>query len=309
MASPDPDIPFDRGVPDSGGVARVSPLVRRLIAPNPGPFTFTGTCTYIVGHGDVALIDPGPADERHIAAILAAVGGETVRHILVTHTHRDHSPAAAAIRLATGAPVIGCAPYQPARALALGEVNLLDAANDADYAPDAILRDGETIAAQQYTLRAVATPGHTMNHLAFSLTEESALFSGDHVMAWSTSIVAPPDGAMQAYMASLEKLLSRSDHILWPGHGGPVTDPQRFQRALFNHRRFREAAILARVEAGDMTIDRIVARIYAGIDPRLTTAAALSVLAHMEDMVSRGLVSTDGPVTLTAAFRPFGARS
>jgi glyoxylase-like metal-dependent hydrolase (beta-lactamase superfamily II) len=309
MASPDQDIPFDRSVPESDGVAQVSPRIRRLTAPNPGPFTFTGTCTYIVGHGEVALIDPGPADERHIAAVLAAVRGETVRHIVVTHTHRDHSPAAADIRRATGAPIVGCALYEPARALAIGEINLLDAANDADYAPDIVLGDGETIATPQYTLSAVATPGHTMNHLAFALHEEEALFSGDHVMGWSTSIVAPPDGSMQAYMASLERLLGRSDRILWPGHGGPVNDPQRFVRALFNHRRFREAAILARVEAGDSAIETIVARIYTGLDPRLTTAAALSVFAHMEDLVNRGLVATEGPVTLTAAFRLAGERA
>jgi glyoxylase-like metal-dependent hydrolase (beta-lactamase superfamily II) len=305
MASPDPlEIPFDRSFPDAVGVTHVTPLIRRLTAPNPGPFTFNGTCTYIVGRGDVAIIDPGPADERHIAAVLAAVDGETVRHIVVTHTHRDHSPAAAAIKATTGAPIVGCARYEPARALAFGEVNLLDAANDASYAPDVVLHDGATISGATYTLSAVATPGHTMNHLAFGLHEEDALFSGDHVMAWSTSIVAPPDGAMPAYMASLEKVIAGGYSILWPGHGGPVRDPQRFLRALFHHRRLREATILARVRAGDTNIETIVARLYAGIDPRLTTAAALSVFAHMEDLVGRGLVSTVGPVTLSALYRP-----
>ena len=297
------EIAFDRSFSERPGeVTQVSPLIRRVMANNAGPFTFTGTCTYIIGRAKVALIDPGPADPGHIGAILAAVRGETVQEIVVTHTHRDHSPAAAAIKSATGARIVGCAPYRPARSLAHGEVNLLEGANDIAYAPDVIMSDGETIAGPNFTLSAVATPGHTTNHVAFALAEEAALFSGDHVMAWSTSIVAPPDGAMADYLRSLEKILAREERIYWPGHGGPVGDPPRFVRALLQHRRMREAAILARVQAGDTRIETIVAQLYSGLDPRLTTAASLSVLAHLEDLVGRGLVAADGPPGLSADY-------
>ncbi len=189
----------------AGQVMRVSPLVRRLVAPNPGPFTFTGTCSYFVGAGEVALIDPGPDDPDHVEALLAAVPGEQIAKILVTHTHRDHSPAARAIQAATGAEIIGCAPHFPARDLALGETNKLDAANDLDHAPDRALADGDLIKGPGYSLRAIATPGHTMNHLCFELVEEKALFTGDHIMGWSTSIVAPPDGNMRLYLELARK--------------------------------------------------------------------------------------------------------
>ena len=301
MSAPDISNP-DPARPAAGQLQQVSPLVRRLVAPNGGPFTFTGTCSYVVGHGKVVIIDPGPDNPAHIAALLDAVKGETVSHILVTHTHRDHSPAAPALRAATGAPVTGCAPHHPARALALGEVAMLDAANDLAYAPDLVLADGEVLEAAGFELMALATPGHTMNHLCFVLPQENTLFSGDHVMAWSTSIVAPPDGSMAAYMASLDRLRGRAEAIYWPGHGGPVNDPQRFVRGLATHRRQRETSILARLAAGDRRIPQIVAAIYEGLDPRLKGAAGLSVFAHLEDLVARGLARSEGEPGLSAIF-------
>ena len=299
------DIPYDRSADAKPGeMTRLSPLVRRLIAPNGGPFTFTGTCTYIVGAGDVAVIDPGPDNAAHVARLLDALKGERVKTIVITHTHRDHSPAAAALKAATGARITGCAPHFQARGLNAGESNMLEGSNDLSYAPDHVMADGETLRGDGFTLTALATPGHTMNHLCFALPEERALFSGDHVMAWSTSIVAPPDGAMGPYMASLDRLRGRDEEIYWPGHGGPVREPQRFVRALAHHRRQREASILTRLAAGDATIAAIVAKIYDGLDPRLTGAAALSVFAHLEDMTQRGLAVCDGAPTLTGRYGP-----
>lgn len=283
----------------SGVVTRLSPLTRRLIAGNPSPFTFTGTCSYIVGEGEVAIIDPGPANEGHLAALLAAVAGERVSHIVVTHTHRDHSAGAAALQRKTGAPIVGARAHVARE----GAPNGLDAAHDLAYAPDAALADGARIAGRGFTLEAIATPGHAANHLCFALLQENALFSGDHVMAWSTSIVAPPDGSMADYMASLERLRRREEAIYWPGHGGPVREPQRYVRALAHHRRQREAAILVRLEAGETGIPEIVARVYAGLSPALIGAASLSTLAHLEDLVARGLVASDRPPALSAQFR------
>ena len=303
MSQPAEDVPYDRRVDAAPGELRqVSPLVRRLIAPNGGPFTFTGTCSYIIGQGSVAVIDPGPEDAAHLAALLTALQGETVVHILVTHTHRDHSPGARALKAVTGAPIIGCAPHWQARALAAGEPAHLDAANDKDYAPDHALADGETVSGQGYTLGALATPGHTMNHLCFSLAEENTLFSGDHVMAWSTSIVAPPDGSMGAYMASLDKLRGRPETIYWPGHGGPVNEPQRFVRALAHHRRQREVSILNCLKVGPRGVAQIVERIYDNLDPRLKGAAALTVFAHLEDLCARGEAGAAGAVTLDGVY-------
>ncbi|MGL4973945.1 MAG: MBL fold metallo-hydrolase [Bosea sp. (in: a-proteobacteria)] len=287
-------LTFDHAFADPPGTSvQVSPLVRRMVAPNKGPFTFTGTCSDIVGRGTVAIIDPGPDDAGHIAALLEAVRGETVSHIFVSHTHRDHSPAVPAIRAATGAQVVGCGPHRMARQLALGEINLLDASSDHAFKPDRQMQDGDAVAGPGWTLEAVETPGHTTNHLAFALSEEQALFSADHVMAWSTTIVAPPDGSMAEYMASLEKLRARDETIYWPGHGGPVTDPQRFLRGLLHHRRQREVSILNQLGAGAATITAIVPLIYQGLAPALHGAAALSVYAHLEDMVARGLVRCD----------------
>ncbi|WP_407524769.1 MBL fold metallo-hydrolase [Methylobacterium oryzisoli] len=295
---------FTRDAPPSGRPETVSPLVRRLVCPNPGPFTHSGTCTYIVGRGRVAVIDPGPDSSAHAEALRAALDGETVAAILVTHTHRDHSPGARGLQAATGAPILGCGPHRAARALQSGEQNRLDAAGDRDHRPDREMREGDSVDGPGWTLTALETPGHTMNHLAFTLPEDQALFSGDHVMGWSTSIVAPPDGAMGPYMASLDRLKGRPETVYWPGHGGPVRDPQRFVRALAHHRRAREAAILDRLSAGERTIPALVAAIYRGLDPALTGAAALSVYAHLEDLVARGRAITDGEPALEGEYRP-----
>ncbi len=295
------DIPFDRSRPGpTGALTRLSPLVRRMIAPNHGPFTFTGTCTYVVGEGQVAVIDPGPEDESHVRALLAALGGEKVAAILVTHTHRDHSPAARLLQALTQAPIIGCATHVPNPEPPSGR---LDASHDLAHRPDQVLREGEVFSGNGFSLSAIATPGHASNHLAFALPEEKGLFSGDHVMAWSTTIVAPPDGKMSDYMASLEKLRLRDDVIYWPGHGDAVRDPQRFVRGLAVHRRQREAAILARLAQGDTHIPQIVAAIYDGLDARLHGAAGLSVLAHLEDLVARAMIVSDkGAATQDAQY-------
>jgi glyoxylase-like metal-dependent hydrolase (beta-lactamase superfamily II) len=272
----------------------VIPGIRRLLANNPSPFTFKGTVSYIVGRGQVAVIDPGPLDEAHIAALLDAVRGETVTHIFVTHTHRDHSPAVPRIKAATGALVLAEGPHRAARSLHVGEAPRLDASNDVDFRPDRALADGEIVRGSGWTIEAVATPGHTANHMAFAYQEANVLFSGDHVMAWSTPIVAPPDGAMSDYMASLDKLAQRSEPVYLPGHGAIVRAAPRFVQHYIRHRQAREAAILRRLARGETDIPAIVRAIYIGLDSRLIRAAGLSVLAHLEDLVTRGLVATDG---------------
>ncbi|MGD9544791.1 MAG: MBL fold metallo-hydrolase [Methylocystis sp.] len=283
--------------------ARVSPLTRRAIAPNSGPFTYTGTCSYVVGAGDVAIIDPGPDDPRHVEALLASVSGERVRYVLVTHTHRDHSPAARTLKEATGATIAGCASYAPADSHPPGGLNL-DAAHDRSYAPDIALNDGDALQIGGATLVALATPGHTANHLCFALAEEQSLFTGDHVMAWATTVIAPPDGSMTDYLASLERLRARRDRIYWPGHGEPVQEPQRYLRALIHHRRARETAIVQRLDAGDETIAEIVAQIYESVDKRLHPAAAMTTLAHLTDLIARGLVDCSEAPGLQARFWP-----
>jgi len=296
-------LSFDRTLIEPEGPAvAVSQLVRRIVAPNGGPFTFTGTCSYLIGQREVAVLDPGPENAAHFDALVEAIGASTVSAILVTHTHKDHSPLARRLQALTGAPILGCAPHFAARSLSEGETNLLDASADRDYRPDRILTAGEVVEAEGFTLEAVPTPGHTMNHLSFALREENALFSGDHVMAWSTSIVAPPDGSMGAYMASLDVLMARGETVYWPGHGGPVTEPARFVRGLLHHRRMREATISERVQAGDRFIPQIVERLYSGLDPKLKGAAALSVFAHLEDLVARGVVRTLGEARLDGEY-------
>jgi glyoxylase-like metal-dependent hydrolase (beta-lactamase superfamily II) len=289
---------------EPGACTALSPLVRRVVADNPGPVTFTGTCSYVVGRGRVAILDPGPDSASHVAALLDAVRGETVTHVVVSHTHKDHSPAARAVQAATGARIVGCGPHRAARALAAGEVNALEASADLDYRPDLQMREGDAIEGPGWRLEAVETPGHMANHLAFALPQERVLFSADHVMAWATSFVGPPDGSMSAYMASLDKMRGRDDALYWPGHGGPVREPRRFVRALVHHRRQREVSILNRLAAGDRTIAEIVPAIYQGLAPGLRGAAGLSVFAHLEDLVERGLAVTDGPPTLDGAYRP-----
>jgi len=275
--------------PPTGLVIELEPLVRRVLAPNPSPFTYTGTQTYIVGRGDVAVIDPGPDDPSHIDALIAAVSGETVTTILCTHTHRDHSPGAPMLKAATGAEIVGCAP------LVLDDSGpRADAAFDRNYAPDRILLDGDRVTGPGWTLEAVATPGHTSNHLCFALAESDALFTGDHVMGWSTTVVSPPDGDMADYMASLDRLAARNDRIYYPAHGDPVERPQRLIRGLAGHRKQREGQILRLLKGGDQLIPDMVAQMYVGVDQRLWRAAGQSVLAHLIDLKHRGLVDQEG---------------
>ena len=275
-------------------VVALSPLVRRIVAPNGGPFTFTGTCTYVVGRGRVAVVDPGPADEAHVESLLAALEGESVAAILVTHTHLDHSPAAAMLAKRTGASTYGAGPHRGSRPPRADETTLLDASADLAFVPDVVLHESALVEGPGWTLEPIATPGHCANHLAYSLAQERTLLSGDHVMGWSTTIVAPPDGAMGDYMASLHKLVGRPETLYLPGHGAPVHEPQALVRALAQHRRMREAAILARIAAGDDRIPTIVENVYKGLDPALVGAACLTTLAHLEDLAARGMVAGHG---------------
>jgi len=273
----------------TGKVEQVRPGVRRLLAGNPSPFTYTGTQTYIVGTGAVVVIDPGPDLADHVDAILAATANETVAAILCTHTHRDHSPASRALSTATGAPISGCA------ALAIEDDGpRADAAFDFDYRPERVLADGERVAGEGWALTAVATPGHTSNHLCFALEGEGVLFTGDHVMGWSTTVIAPPDGDMTDYMESLDKLLGRPDRVYLPAHGPPIEKPHSHVRALIAHRRMREKQILAKLEEGKGRIPEMVPEMYRDIDPRLHPAAGRSVLAHLLDLERRGLVRAEG---------------
>ena len=298
------DVPFDKSFdlePDR--VKEVAPRVRAVAANNPSPFTFKGTVSYIIGRGKVAILDPGPDDDAHVAALLDAVRGETVTHIFVTHTHRDHSPAVPKIKAATGAKVFAEGPHRLARPLHIGETRRLDASADMDFRPDVALADGETVSGDGWTVQALTTPGHTANHMAFAFKESDLIFSGDHVMGWSTTIVAPPDGAMSDYMASLHKLAKRSEPLYLPGHGNPIRNAPRYVQHLIGHRHGREASILHRLGKGAADIPTIVKAVYIGLDPRLTGAAGLSVLAHMEELVARGAVLTDGPASIAGTYR------
>ncbi|MGO7154638.1 MBL fold metallo-hydrolase [Rhizobium leguminosarum] len=301
MDSPAFDLAFE---PAYGQAVPVVAGVERVTVNNPGPFTFFGTNSYIVGSSSVAVIDPGPEDEAHYQALMAALGGRAVTHIVVSHTHRDHSPLARRLQAATGAVTVGQGPHRPARPLREGEINPFSESSDLSFVPDITLSDGESLSGDGWALSAVLTPGHTANHSAFALEGRDILFSGDHVMAWSTSIVAPPDGSMADYMESLERLIKRDDRLLLPGHGGPVTQPASFLRALKAHRVKREQAVLARVQAGDERIAEMVKVIYRDTDPKLHGAAALSVLAHIEDLLERGEIAADGPPSLAALYRP-----
>ncbi len=276
---------------------QVSPLIRRVLARNGSPFSYTGTQTYIVGHDEVAVIDPGPLgdDPAHVGELIRILTGEHIVAIICTHTHRDHSPAAAPLSLATGAPVIGCAPL-----VIDDDGPRSDASFDPSYAPSRILLDGEKIGGLGWTLYAVATPGHTSNHLCFALEEEKALFSGDHVMGWSTTVVSPPDGDMADYMRSLALLLDRDDAIYYPAHGQPVEKPQRLVRGMIVHRKQREAQIVKQLRAGVNAIPEMVKEMYKGVDIRLHGAAGRSVLAHLIDMKERGVVTERGETWMLA---------
>ena len=293
-------IPFVRDFdPAYGDRIEVSPLVRRVEARNPGPFTFTGTGTYIVGRGEVAVVDPGPDDPAHLEALLKAIAGERVSHVLVTHTHRDHAPLARPFARAVGAPVLAAAPPVTDNHVSIA----MDEGDDLDFRPDRILAEGDQVTGPGWTLETLATPGHASNHLCFALREEDALFSGDHVMGWSTTVVAPPDGDMGDYLASLRRLIARDFATLYPTHGAPVTDPGPFLNAYLAHRMEREAQILARLEAGDRTIAEMIPILYAAVDRRLWPAASLSVLAHLILLVRQGRVAAEPEATLQAVYR------
>jgi glyoxylase-like metal-dependent hydrolase (beta-lactamase superfamily II) len=275
--------------PPTGTAITLSPLVRRVLAPNPSAFTYFGTQTYIVGHGEVAVIDPGPDLPEHLDALLAAVEGETLKAIVCTHTHRDHSPASRPLKAATGAPIIGCA-----RLVLEDGGPRADAAFDTDYWPDHVLADGDALTGPGWTLQAVATPGHTSNHLCLALPEEKALFTGDHIMGWSTTVVSPPDGDMADYMASLDKLIGRDDVVYYPAHGDQVDRPRRLARGMMGHRKQREGQILRLLKEAPRAIPQMVEKMYVGLDPRLNGAAGRSVLAHLIDLQTRGFVREEG---------------
>ncbi|MCO6186957.1 MBL fold metallo-hydrolase [Rhizobium sp. L1K21] len=288
--------------PAHGQAIMVADNVQRITVRNPGPFTFHGTNSYIVGKDSVCVIDPGPDNDEHFDALMRALAGREVTHIAVSHTHKDHSPLSRRLKAATGGLIVGEGPHRPARPLFAGETNPFAESSDSEFAPDIVLSDDVVLEGDGWALRGIATPGHTANHMAFALEDTDILFSADHVMAWATTIVAPPDGAMSDYMASLDRLMGRSDRLYLPGHGGPVNDPQPFLRGLKTHRRMRESAILKRLAAGDRTIANMVKVIYRDTDPRLHGAASLSVLAHLEDLVTRGAVRCEGVPRLSAEY-------
>jgi glyoxylase-like metal-dependent hydrolase (beta-lactamase superfamily II) len=301
------EIPFRRDFAfEYGRSERLTPLIRRVVARNPSPFTFKGTGTYIIGNGKVAVIDPGPKQQDHIDALLKALDGETVTHILITHTHNDHSPASAAIKAATGAKTYGFGPHGSGRP----EERIggqTEEGGDRDFVPDVKLREGDTIQGGgdggAWHIGAVETPGHTSNHLCFALHEEDTLFTGDHVMGWSTSVISPPDGDMAAYRRSLNKLLYRDDAVYWPTHGPSIPEPKPFVQAFIAHREERSAAIVRALAAGDETIPQIVARVYVGLDPKLTAAAGRSVYAQLVELVERTRVISDGPPSLETRYK------
>jgi glyoxylase-like metal-dependent hydrolase (beta-lactamase superfamily II) len=330
-ATPIPFVPAI--VPSYGTAVQVTPTIRRVVADNPSKYTYLGTGTYIVGHGDVAVIDPGPVLESHRAALEAALVGERVRAILVTHCHSDHSPLSAWLRELSGAPTYAFGPHgevgdpdeedDPADDDSHGDssrrsdsVDSSDGEGDAaketidvDFEPDVRLADGSSVEGSGWSFTAVHTPGHTSNHLCFALAEERALFTGDHVMGWSTSVITPPDGDMRAYCESLRRLLERRDDaVYWPTHGGPITDPHPFVEAYLAHRLEREAQVLGAVRDGLASIADIVAVLYADVREELHRAAGRSVLAHLTKLVADGTVAVDGggPLRIRSEFRSIG---
>ncbi|MEL6211381.1 MAG: MBL fold metallo-hydrolase, partial [Pseudomonadota bacterium] len=281
----------------TGKAEQVEPLVKRVLAPNPSPYTYTGTQTYVVGQTggpDCAVIDPGPNDPAHIEAIMETVGGRNILAIMCTHTHRDHSPAAAPLAEQAGAPVVGCAPL-----VLQTDLPRSDEAFDTTYAPDRVLEDGEAMRGTGWTLTAVATPGHTSNHLCFALEESGALFTGDHVMGWSTSVVIPPDGDMGDYMASLEKLMAREDSVYHSAHGAAITKPRQLVRGMIGHRRQRESQILRLLGEEARAVSAFIPQMYKGLDERLIPAAEMSVTAHLLDLEKRGQVALEGEIWRT----------
>ncbi len=293
-------IPFVREIEfEYGACDDLSPLIRRVIAKNSGPFTFTGTGTYIIGRGQVAVIDPGPRDETHFEALMRAIEGETVSHILITHTHNDHSPLARELQATTGAQTYGYGPHGSGA----DESAKVEEGGDMDFVPDVAIRGGDKIEGKGWTVEAVHTPGHTSNHICFGLAEEKVLFTGDHVMGWSTSVITPPDGNMADYFASLRKLLTRDDVRYWPTHGPAIENPQDFVRSFIHHREARELQILACLTEEISTIPAMVAQMYKDVDSRLHPAAARSVHAHLIHMVETGRIFSDNGTAFDATYR------
>lgn len=286
-----------------GRLEQISPTVRRVVAPNPGPFTHYGTGVYVVGAGRVAVIDPGPGDPAHVHALVAGLGSETIDAILVTHTHRDHSPAASLLKEKTGAQIYG-----------FGTVFLdnegdkrtthMEEGRDTSFSPDLELKDGDVVEGDSWRLQAMHTPGHTSDHLCYAYEAENAVFTGDHVMGWSTTVIAPPDGDMDAYIMSLEKLLHRDDAVFYPTHGAPIDSPHDFLIGLINHRHDREEQILRCLARKIETIPAIVSHLYTHIPASMHSAAALSVWAHLIALCGRGVVrAVKNNQSLTGSYR------
>ena len=294
------DIPFHRHLDFAYGSAeQVAPGIRRVIAENPSPFTLYGTGTYILGTGQVAVIDPGPADVAHIRAILDAIPGETISHILVTHTHMDHSPGCRLLQEHCAAKTYA---YGPHGAGKLEQGVTVEEGGDMDFQPDVLVGHGDVLHGQDWSVECVYTPGHTSNHMCFQLRESKALFTGDHIMGWSTSIISPPDGDMESYLSSLDLLLDRDDEVYWPTHGPSIDEPKTLVQAFIEHRRERETQIIECISAGVESITEMVPLMYKGTPEFMYPAAARSVLAAVEYLVKRGQLRTSGPVNLEAAY-------
>ncbi len=294
------DIQFNRDFRCEYGVMEeVAPRIRRIVAENPGPYTFMGTGTYVVGRGRVAVIDPGPDYPEHVDALLKALEGEEITHQLITHTHIDHSPAAKAVKERTGARTYGFGPHGSGK---YAEGVQVEAGGDMDFTPDVTMKDGDVIEGAGWSFQCVHTPGHTSNHLCYNYREENALFSGDHVMGWSTTVVTPPDGDMAQYVASLKMLSKRDDAVYFPTHGDRIKKPKPYLRALIIHRKMREGQILGCLEKGAMNIPDLVASMYDNLDPRLTGAATQSVFAHIVELAEKGAINADGDITLSAVY-------
>jgi glyoxylase-like metal-dependent hydrolase (beta-lactamase superfamily II) len=296
------ELAFNRSQDVDYGVAQeVAPGVRRIVANNPGPYTFLGTNSYIVGSGEVAVIDPGPADERHLQAIASAISGEKLSDILVTHSHRDHCEGARALQALAGGEVAAFGPMGTQRHARIGGLNYDFI--DPDFVPDRALADGDTVRGRDFALDVLHAPGHSPDHLCFALVGKRTVFTGDHVMGWNTTVIAPPEGNMALFLASLERLMQRHDKLFLPAHGGRIQTPRRVVKAYIMHRKWREQTILACLDDGIDKIPAIVERLYGKLELELKQAAALSVLAHLEHLLDRGMAAAEGAsATLNASY-------